>query len=49
MVCAMAGVASAENILDVIKQTEGVGKELFSHIKELLSVRRNEVIGSVLK
>ena len=33
----MADVASAENILDLIKQTEGVGKELYSHILEYLS------------
>ncbi len=32
MVC-----ASAENILDVIKQTDGVGKELYSHIVEFFS------------
>ena len=37
MVCAMADVATPENILDVIKQTEGVGKELYSHILEFLS------------
>ena len=37
MVCAMAEVATTENILDVIKKTSGVGKELYSHIIEFFS------------
>jgi hypothetical protein len=37
MVCATADVASTENIFGLIKQTEGVGKELYSHILEFLS------------